>query len=239
MGAGNKSQPHRKKRISKHILARDAAAKLGPNQQSSEEVTEENKEATLLMNAVTTDKRKMDDDARNNNNNNNKSANTPKRHEKSTAEVSAYLSSWKYQGDGSGWKFNKNTQSWLIRHMYDAGKVPKATFSLLTEYLATIKGLTLRNRIQADATRRALRFKQWETTQRDGAGTTSPVGETAATDDNTTAEETTIATSVAGSSDDTMEQDDDGTRWKQLNDHDKRKEYKRSRKIIEILRDTK
>ena len=55
---------------------------------------------------------------------------------KDPSTAHSYLTLW--STSRKSWKFNKSTQSWLIRHMYDAGLVSKDCFGLLVEYL---KGL--------------------------------------------------------------------------------------------------
>lgn len=130
---------------------------------------------------------------------------------KNPTEVASYLSSWKHR-EVSAWKFNKNTQSWIIRHMYDSKLVPKSTFALVTEYMAGIQGDTLRNRTRTDATRMALRYKEWEKKKVGDGG--NDVQET---------EDSTV--------------DNETAQWRQLDDHEKRKEYKRARQIIEALTD--
>lgn len=47
-----------------------------------------------------------------------------KRKEKDPSEAEAYLSAWKHRDSGQGvWKFNKNTQSWLIRNVYEGARL--------------------------------------------------------------------------------------------------------------------
>lgn len=131
---------------------------------------------------------------------------------KDPGDAAAYLTAWKLKKND--WKFNKNTQSWLIRHMYDAEKIPKGVFSNLVEYLAAA-GETTMVRIVQEATRRALRYQ----THSNSSAVTS-----VETKDPTD-------TAIPVNSVDT----DDATRWKNMNDHDKRKEYKRARKVLDSL----
>ncbi|GAX24808.1 hypothetical protein FisN_18Lh109 [Fistulifera solaris] len=137
----------------------------------------------------------------------------PKAVVKDPSEAIDYLKQWKH--DKSAWKFNKNTQSWIIRHMYDAEKLDKAAFSLATEYLQGLQGGTAKTWVLADATKRALRYKQYEKSP----GTDGEDVEKMETDKTT--------------KDDT----EDLIRWKNLSDHDKRKEYKRARKVLEVLKE--
>eukprot|EP00594_Rhizosolenia_setigera_P019950 CAMPEP_0178978618 /NCGR_PEP_ID=MMETSP0789-20121207/25301_1 /TAXON_ID=3005 /ORGANISM="Rhizosolenia setigera, Strain CCMP 1694" /LENGTH=161 /DNA_ID=CAMNT_0020668461 /DNA_START=100 /DNA_END=585 /DNA_ORIENTATION=+ len=96
----------------------------------------------------------------------NQKAQSTKKHEKDSKEVLEYLSNWKYRSlTSTHWKFNKNTQSWLLRHMYNAEKVPKSMFSLLEEYLKGIQSDQIIERIKEDAAKRALQYKEWEKEQ--------------------------------------------------------------------------
>jgi hypothetical protein len=147
-------------------------------------------------------------------------------------EVANYLTQWKKNIDGqeSVWKFNKNTQSWLIRHMYEADKLSKSSFTLLLEYLDGLKGGDAKSRILTEATRRAVRYKEYEKV-RDDKGEKDG-GNAAAEKAPDPAGEATTATPLT-------EQEEDDARWKKLDDHDKRNEYKRSRKILDTLKDAK
>jgi hypothetical protein len=83
------------------------------------------------------------------------------RHVKDPQEVASYLTDWQNHKNGKGtWKFNKNTQSWLIRHLYELEKVSKGTFTILMDYFAGMEGKTMKSRIRAEASRRALRYKE-------------------------------------------------------------------------------
>jgi len=65
-----------------------------------------------------------------------------------------YLRAWsaKQAGEGDGWRFNKATQAWLLRHAYDAERVAKAAFKLLLRYLEGLQGAARdRARRQAEA----------------------------------------------------------------------------------------
>lgn len=140
---------------------------------------------------------------------------------KDPSEAAAYLSAWKHRAAGGAWKFNKNTQSWLIRHMYEADKVAKPMFVILMDYL---KGMKSKERVIEDAERRALRYKEFEKTldaKKDGEKATEE-----ATDAKDVVEETPKKEDGG---------EDDETRWKRLDEHDKRKEYKRARKILETM----
>lgn len=59
-----------------------------------------------------------------------------------------YLSLWKSSRDS--WKFNKNHQSSLIRHAFDADGIPTADISTFYEYIRDLKGF-VRTRLQETA----------------------------------------------------------------------------------------
>ena len=83
---------------------------------------------------------------------------------KDPEEASSYLSLWKHDRNGA-WKFNKNTQSWLLRHMYDHVRVSKTSIATLVEYVLSSAGGgdgVMKCRTMEDAKRRARRYKKWE-----------------------------------------------------------------------------
>jgi len=49
-----------------------------------------------------------------------------------------YLQCWRHDRDA--WKFAKNRQSFLLKHAFDAKKVPKEYFSILLKYIEGISG---------------------------------------------------------------------------------------------------
>lgn len=60
---------------------------------------------------------------------------------KDPQEAAEYLRCWSQRADGERvWRFNKSTQSWLLRHMYDKDRVSKEAFKLLLEYLTGLQG---------------------------------------------------------------------------------------------------
>uniref|UniRef100_A0A7S2CZI3 WKF domain-containing protein n=1 Tax=Octactis speculum TaxID=3111310 RepID=A0A7S2CZI3_9STRA len=71
-------------------------------------------------------------------------------HTKEPEEAAQYLTLWQ-EKHTSGWRFNKSTQSWLLRHMYDKCRVEKDTFKMLLEYLAGLQGAA-RDRAMKHAT---------------------------------------------------------------------------------------
>ena len=204
-----KGQTKKKKRVSKHVLKsqeeRETAAPTKP--QVDEQIM------------PTLDEKKL-------------ALKKPKKSKKSKTkdpiEAASYLSAWKHREAGGVWKFNKNTQSWLIRHMYEADKVNKATFAIMLEYLTGLCA-PAKARIVEVAETRALRYKRFE---KDLAEKSTEVsgGETRKEErDAENAEMSFVKESLDELG------DDDESRWKRLSEHDKRKDYKRARKILEIL----
>ena len=190
--AQKKAARRKKKRISKHVMKANEEREATPRQQK-EDVTPKSTSNKKSKRAK------------------------QKSHVKDPNEAASYLSSWKHQGAGGAWKFNKNTQSWLLRHCFEPEKVSKPTFALLLEYLKGLKGTT-RTRMIADAQRRALRYKEFEKA--------NPEQQQDKADKK---EEDSASSKQAG------EDENDETRWKRLDAHDKRKEYKRARKVLDVL----
>mmetsp|Transcript_19457 Transcript_19457/g.28840 ORF Transcript_19457/g.28840 Transcript_19457/m.28840 type:complete len:206 (-) Transcript_19457:3829-4446(-) len=193
----------KKKRISKHVLKSKEA-----EQQSSDLGQSSDSPAVQTMT---------------------KTARQPKQSEKikDPKEAETYLSAWKYREQGGEWKFNKNTQSWLFRHMYHAEKISKDAFTLLMEYMDGLKGST-RKRVIEDAQRRAVRYKEFEKMQEANKNVKTPNDNKANSASMKEMESETTSTIEKGG-------EDDQTRWKRLGNHDKRKEYKRARKVLELF----
>jgi hypothetical protein len=160
-----------------------------------------------------------------------------KKNVKDPNEAANYLTQWKRHssGDESIWKFNKNTQSWLIRHMYEADKLSKSAFTLLLEYLNGLKGGDAKSRILAEATRRAIRYKAYEKIRDTQAEKEESADKDADADEKG---ETSTTTTTAQPDLTEQEQEEEEARWSKLNDHDKRNEYKRSRKVLDGLKDS-
>ena len=199
MGAG-KNSARRRKRISKHVLE-------AKEKRTKEDETLVTTSTPMASGSIAHSKRRSSKNIT---------------HEKDPIEAHAYLSSWFNRNLGTGvWKFNKNTQSWLVRHMYDAEKVKKETFTYLIQYIAEspIEG-GLKQRALDDARRRATRYREWEKNQ--------------PTETTETTQQQIIK--AAAAPDARNNPDEMGEkRWEELNAHDKRKEYKRARKLIEGL----
>jgi hypothetical protein len=204
-----KAKKNKKKRVSKHILE-------SRGEGSNIKQTEAEKETTTTEQAVSSKTKKNKKRKRND-------------RCKDPTEVLTYLSTWKAHQENNDveWKYNKNTQSWLIRHMYDSEKVPKNVFTITVEYLLGIQSETLKQRIIDDATRRALRYKQYEkdTNNNNEGGGEGKQNNTTDIDGNTSTKDTDETNQ--------QQQQQDDEHWMKLDDHDKRKEYKRARKILE------
>mmetsp|Transcript_28162 Transcript_28162/g.39603 ORF Transcript_28162/g.39603 Transcript_28162/m.39603 type:complete len:210 (+) Transcript_28162:195-824(+) len=207
MGAG-KNKAHRKNRISKHVLD---SQKKREEEAADEQTDITAQDASSAAPTTTTPKKKKS---------------KKKKHVKDPKEAATYLSSWKHREAGTNWKFNKNTQSWLIRHMYEADKVDKTCFGLLLEYLSSGDD-QMQARVRTEGTRRALRYKDYEKNKPE------------ADENEETAKKEPSTTTKSGK--DTAEQnekngeEDDTSNWNALSDHDKRKEYKRARKLLDVL----
>jgi hypothetical protein len=206
-----KTKTARKKRkVSKHVL------KAMEGKQETLEAAQANQQVVEALGMPTPEKK------------------TPKRkgkknrHVKDPVEATTYLTEWQNKKNGKGtWKFNKNTQSWIIRHLYEVDKVPKGAFTILIEYLCGLEGTTTRSRIRAEASRRALRYKEHE--KKTAAETKEK--DTEGTESNEKIEnEADPKISV-------QEQMEEETRWQKLDEHEKRKEYKRARKILETIKE--
>mmetsp|Transcript_49435 Transcript_49435/g.57781 ORF Transcript_49435/g.57781 Transcript_49435/m.57781 type:complete len:216 (+) Transcript_49435:60-707(+) len=139
---------------------------------------------------------------------------------KDPKEAASYLSLWKIRDTSPNiWKFNTNMQSWLLRNMYDSTLVPKSTFQTLSDYIVKLPEGMTRKRVCDDALSKAMRYKKWAK-EEENEGTSKE------TDDSGAADTTEIGAA-------TGDDDDD---WKNLDSHDKRREYKRARIVLESLR---
>jgi len=232
----SKNKGRQKKRISKHVLA--AKERRIKEAETRETTTlakgEDGITVTHPKSSISLAKKKN---------------NPIKKHEKDPSEGHTYLSLWKKRHLGTEiWKFNKNTQSWLLRHMYDANKVKKETFTLLIDYILQTPndGVGFKDRIYDDAQRRVIRYVEWEplhTKQQlqqekeEGESTKEiiPATETSSSLSNTnmTKEKNSKVQNANKKEEDKYM--DEKRRWTELNAHDKRKEYKRARKLMEAL----
>ncbi|KAL7484633.1 hypothetical protein ACHAW6_010268 [Cyclotella cf. meneghiniana] len=220
MGAG-KNKAHRKKRISKHVLEADARKKQA--QLESKLITAAEQEAGGIS-ADAAVSNSQPDNAKGSTNKTKEKALSTASKTKDPEEAAAYLTLWnedrnnkhKSNASSGSWKFNKNTQSWLLRHMYDSEKVKKTTHALLIDYICQ-GGEGTRSRVEEDAKRRAIRYKEWEKKQH---GKLEGSGEEKKKEQEKKNKEEEEA-------------------WADLSDHDKRKEYKRARKVLEAIKAVK
>ena len=208
MGAG-KSKRHRKKRISKHVIESQTKRKQEDAEKQLLAASEGGGEASTSV---------VDETSPEKDDSNKKS--TPLK-TKDPEEAASYLTLWNLDRNNTtsttkNWKFNKNTQSWLLRHMYDFDKVSKSTFATLVDYISQ-GGEGTKLRVEEEAKRRARRYKDWEKRQQQQEDV-----------------EQEEADANEEKKDLTKSQDDE--HFNQLDDHDKRKEYKRARKVLDALK---
>merc|ERR1712127_474921 len=102
--------------------------------------------------------------------------------------------------------------------------VSKTTSSLLVEYIC-LGGEGLRSRVEEDAKRRARRYKEWEKVQQQ-----KPQEEQGDEKDKAEQED---------APEEKKKQSSEDASWNGLDDHDKRKEYKRARKLLDSLKAAK
>ncbi|KAJ3350275.1 hypothetical protein GGF32_004990 [Allomyces javanicus] len=53
--------------------------------------------------------------------------------------VVAYLHEWK--ANRAAWRFSKNKQVWLLKHLYTRNKIPDSAFAIAVEYLEDLRGV--------------------------------------------------------------------------------------------------
>ena len=181
-----------------------------------------------------------------------RSNSTTKSNTKYPEDVALYLTRWKASKSedpsiraSSSWKFNKNTQSWLIRHMYEIDKVPKSTFLLLLDYLKGLEGKFTINRITTDASRRCRRYKEY-CKHNVTTSTTDTKEETGKSENRTDFSISNPDLGDGQNDDSTINRNKLSDRnaeieleellWRNLDDHQKRKQYKRARKILDMLK---
>jgi WKF domain len=168
---------------------------------------------------------------------------------KDLLDVAGYLTAWKTHqqkhSDGVGkslsksiWKFNKNTQSWLMRHLYNSTKVTKTIFNDALPYFVSAND-EVQQRLRHDATIRALRYQQYSSTSPTSASPQNPIN----TDSNDSHSQISSKLTSSESASNRNAHDannsnislPDDAQWILLNDHDKRKEYKRARKVLDTI----
>jgi len=225
MGAG-KNKSHRKKRISKHVLQAEerrkqaevekqllSAAEKGTSTSSTSDDT-----SSKSNTPTSSESQKVE-------------STTPPSNTRDPELASSYLKLWSHdqKNNTKSWKFNKNTQSWLLRHMYDFDKVSKTTFAILVNYLCH-GGEGLISRVEEDAKMRARRYKEWEKKIKKKKSSEQQEGEEG--DDATNNEEKEDDEDTNQKKQSSLED----ISWDELDDHDKRKEYKRARKVLDSVK---
>jgi len=105
--------------------------------------------------------------------------------------------------------------------MYDAEMIPKASFAILMDYLTGLHGKETIDRINEDTVKRILRYKEWE--KKGERGDHKDENDKGETEDKTPDE------------DDDDEENDD-KRFRNMSAHEKRKEYKRARKVHDVVK---
>ena len=132
--------------------------------------------------------------------------------------------------------------------MYDGNKVNKTTFAILLEYIIAGKCEGVRSKVQEDAKVRARRYKEWEKTttstteketkttlalmKKDDEGVSSyqrPISSGEAEGAKRSSSLAGVATTATTT---TTANDDE---WKTMDEHEKRKVYKRARKVLDAL----
>lgn len=175
-----------------------------------------------------------------------------KSHTKHPGEAASYLTQWEASKSedpstraSSSWKFNKNTQSWLIRHMYEVEKVPKPTFLLLLEYLDGLEGKFIIDRMRIDASRRCRRYKEYcksntqtSTLENTGEINKKTENQQYLNEKNDDLEKKKKETGITRTAmaDQKAELENEEAQWNKMDDHEKRKQYKRARKILDLLK---
>jgi hypothetical protein len=245
MGAG-KNKSHRKKRISKHVLQAEERRKILESEVADDDpkTTTSSDRVVVTSNDENDDDDDDDGDARVNKKRpaivDGKEKKQNKKKEKNDGKIkdpkegASYLSLWKHDRLGS-WKFNKNTQSWLYRHMYDSNRVSKISFALLIEY-ATEGGEGTRRRLIEDAKRRARRYKDWEGGRGEGKGGGGEESQRGSNDDDVISSSEKEAGGSSSSSSAVSVAATEDKAWNTMDEHDKRKEYKRARKVLDVLK---
>jgi WKF domain len=224
----------KKRRISKHIVNSRLKSSQDGTEVVSEDVSSAPAPATRADSPNVVKKRKLS---------------TKRRHVKDPTDVAGYLTAWKSCDDEkqnksttssssqSSWKFNKNTQSWLIRHLYDGSKVTKTVFTDALLYFGKAND-AVQLRLRQDATMRALRYQQYINSSKESSGSNLHC---AGTNDGGLSHDSNDPDSTRGAIANEISKADfidsllDNTQWSQLDEHDRRKEYKRARKVLETL----
>ena len=54
--------------------------------------------------------------------------------------IRTYIDAWEEREEGSGWKFNKGSQNWIVKNIFDRKAIPKSVFEKAVGYVSSIQG---------------------------------------------------------------------------------------------------
>ena len=224
MGAG-KNKSHRKKRISKHVLQAEERRKQAEVEKQLLSASEKGTTSTSTLEDGDTSKSNTNTPTSSSSESQKTESTKTPTNSRNPELASSYLTLWSHdqKNNTKSWKFNKNTQSWLLRSMYDFDKVSKTTFAILVDYICQ-GGEGLITRVGEDAKMRARRYKEWDKKMNKKSSEEEQEGEEGVDD----GESTDMKNEKQSSSEDMS--------WDELDDHDKRKEYKRARKVLDSIK---
>ncbi|KAI5697680.1 hypothetical protein M8J75_014044 [Diaphorina citri] len=70
-----------------------------------------------------------------------------------------YLKMWK--NEPSKWKFNKNVQGKLLKHMFNSSRIPQDIFEILIEYIGTTKSIKLPEEVNKKCSQVVEAMEKW------------------------------------------------------------------------------
>jgi len=120
--------------------------------------------------------------------------------------------------------------------MYNPIKVPKHSFAILVEYLLNGENVGVKNRVLEDAKFRARRYKEFEKQQsqlQEKGVAEKMEGKEQNTKDDTNKEEAGEQSSSSSPKKVTVVD----VSWDKMDEHEKRKEYKRARKVLDAFKE--
>ena len=140
------------------------------------------------------------------------------------------------------WKFNKNTQAWLLQHMYEPLTIRKESFTILLKYLHGLNGASIKKRVKEGAEFRITRYRNFEKENKEDNKSGDGVeddekknakekesGDDGGEDKKTGDEENKEVPPI------TDDQEEVLKKWNLLDDSMKRKEYKRAFQVYKIF----
>ena len=224
VGKNQPSLVKKKKNVAKHVLAAQSRRVDATSATATGETTTDSLAASSSSSTSSASVSSSSSSSKNKN-----------KHTKPPSEASNYLILWSLSR--SDWRFNKNTQSWLLRHMYNDVLVSKSAFKLLLEYVKTIKGKGKDN-VLKEAVLHAKKYKEWE---KKTDGTADADDEAKSKKKRTTKKGQNEEGEEGGGDKDDEEEDDevhfDGNNWEAISPKRKRKVYKRARGVHDALKD--